>query len=648
MRLPRAAFALALFGCVALGGPGAAAEPGAALARSELREPCADRDPLRRPFFGDLHVHTAHSLDASTQGTRNLPRDAYDFARGERVALQPYAADGSPRRHAQLGRPLDFAAVTDHAEFFGETRICNDPALVGYDSVVCGVYRRWPRLAFFVMNGRLSGLSDPERHRFCGPAGARCIDAASGPWRDIREAAEAAYDRSSRCSFTSFVGYEWTAAVNTRNLHRNVLFRNERVPALPVSAVDAPTPWSLWSALESGCSQAVPGCEYVAIPHNSNLSGGMMFDPVGPDGEALSAEQARIRVRNEPLVEIMQHKGSSECRSGVGTEDERCDFELLPYDSFMGRYLEFAREAPKPSSFVRNALAEGLRVEERAGVNPFKLGILASTDTHLGTPGLVEEQGYPGHGGAGTAIGDELPDGLLDPIEFNPGGLAVVWAEENSRDALFAALQRREVYGTSGPRIVVRMFGGFDLPDDLCEHDDFAAIGYASGVAMGADLAPPAGSALATRGPAFAALALRDPGGDGGPGAALERIQIVKLWLEEGEARERVVDVVDAGEGSLPLDLRSCDPGDGGRPALCSVWRDPDFDPAQRALYYARVLEIPTCRWSTRACQAAGVECSDPASVASGWQSCCDPAWPKSVQERAWTSPIWYAPAPAR
>ncbi len=635
---------LALGAAAWLAAGGASAAAGEPSAPTEARARCADRDPLRRPFFGDLHVHTAYSLDASTQGTRNGPRDAYRFARGAEVGLQPYAADGSPRRSARLARPLDFAAVTDHSEFFGETRICNDPSLAGHDSVVCGVYRRWPRIAFFVMNGRLSGMGEPQRHRFCGPDGGRCVDAARGPWEDIREAAEAAYDRSARCAFTTFVGYEWTAASNTRNLHRNVIFRNERVPDLPTSAVEAPTPWDLWTALEAGCTQGVPGCEYLVIPHNSNLSGGLMFEPVGPTGEALTAEQARRRVRNEPLVEIMQHKGSSECRTGVGTEDERCDFELLPYDSFMGRYLEFAREAPRPGSYVRNALGEGLVVEERVGTNPFRLGIVASTDTHLGTPGLVDEEGYPGHGGAGMAIGDELPTGLLDPIEYNPGGLAVAWAEENSRDALFAALHRREVYGTSGPRIVVRFFGGFGLPDDLCARDDFAAVGYARGVAMGAELTVPAAE---TRGPAFATWALRDPGGGGRPGAALERIQIVKLWLEEGSVRERVVDALRAEAGTVPLDEASCEPGDGGRAALCSVWRDPDFDPAQRALYYARVLEVPTCRWSARACNAAGVDCSDPRSIGPGTEACCDSAWPRSVQERAWTSPIWYAPGPA-
>jgi hypothetical protein len=613
----------------------------AASPTAPARGACARHEPLRQAFFGDLHVHTAHSLDASTQGTRNTPRDAYRFARGEPVGLQPYGADGRPTRQVRLARPLDFAAVTDHAELFGETRICSDPALAGHDSVVCGLYRRWPRLAFFVMNGRISGgLSAPERHRFCGPGGERCTRAARGPWADVREAADAATDASPACAFTAFVGYEWTGAVDTKNLHRNVIFRNERVPELPVSAADAPTPWGLWAALEAGCARAVPGCEYVAIPHNSNLSGGLMFEPVGPNGEPLDAEQARARVRNEPLVEVMQHKGDSECRTGVGTEDERCNFEPLPYDDFMGRFLPLARRDPKAASSVRTALAEGLRVEERVGVNPFRLGILASTDTHLGTPGLVEESAYPGHGGAGTPVGDSLPEGLLDAIEYNPGGLAGIWAEENSRDALFAALRRREVFGTSGPRISVRLFAGWDLPDDLCARGDLAAVGYARGVAMGGSLAdaPPGGS------PALAVRALRDPGAPGAPEEWLERIQIVKLWLEDGEPRERVRDVAGPAGPAAGVDPKGCEPRGEGSATLCAVWRDPDFDPAERALYYARVLATPTCRWSALACNAAGVDCDDPTSVARGWADCCDPAWPRSVQERAWTSPVWYSP----
>jgi len=629
---------------LALGpGPGLAAESrGAAggsppFARTEERAPCADREPHRRPFFGDLHVHSAFSHDASTQGTRTRPREAYAFARGEPLGIQPFDDDGRPLRTVQLSRPLDFAAVTDHAELLGEVRICETPGLAGHDSIVCRLHRWWPRLSFFLMNTHVS-RGTGERMGLCGPDGARCREAALTPWREIREAAEAAYDRSPACRFTTFVAYEWTASEMGINLHRNVIFRNRRVPELPASYYEASSPSALWEALREQCEEAEGGCEALVIPHNSNLSARLMWQL----REGLTAADARERSRWEPLVEVMQHKGSSECWWGPGATDEQCAFEQLPFDSFRGKFLSLLAHPPRREDTVRWALGRGLEVEAELGANPLRLGQLASTDTHLGAAGRVAEEGHPGHGGAGAPSPDRLPPGLPDDAFFNPGGLAAVWAEENSRDALFAALRRREVYGTSGPRLVVRLFAGWDYPVDLCARDGFAAAGYAGGVPMGGQLELPAGASAGpagaaapssdpdSRAPALAVWALRDPGTAGSPGTPLERVQIVKGWVAGGEARERVIEVAGA-QG------RRAD-------SLCAVWRDPDFDPEAPAYWYARVLEAPSPRWHTYVCRAKGVDCADPATVGEDLEPCCDPEVPDMVRERAWTSPVWYTP----
>jgi hypothetical protein len=624
-----------------------AGEP--SVARTEERAKCIDHDPLRRPFFGDLHVHTALSLDASTQGTRNRPADAYRFARGERIGVQPYAPDGTALREMKLARPLDFAAVTDHAELLGEAHICSSPGLDGYDSWICRIYRSYPRLAFFVMNYRVSrgdAAEPPERFDFCSEGGAHCLEAARAPWTEVREAAEAAYDKSPECRFTTLVGYEWTGAAGPgNNLHRNVLFRNAVVPELPSSFVDTPAPELLWRKLRETCLDADTGCDALVIPHNSNLSGGKMFATTHPDGAPISADEARMAAELEPVVEIMQHKGSSECMRGVDTADELCSFETLEMSNFSGRYVPYLAEKPVPRQFVREILREGLVQEQRLGVNPFKFGIVASTDTHLGASGAAEEDGaYTGHGGAGNPARDEIPKGLPDAWDLNPGGLAVIWSEENSRDALFQALRRKEVYGTSGPRHVVRFFGGFGYDADLCRHTDLAARGYAGGVPMGGDLpAAPAGAA-----PRFVLSALRDPGTDAQPGTRLQRLQVVKGWLAaDGKTHERVYDIAGHSDDRADVDLASCQPRGPGADALCAVWTDPDFDPAERAVWYARVIENPTCRWTTRVCNAGGVRCDDPASVGEGFEACCDAKVPKTVQERSWTSPIWFTPAKA-
>jgi hypothetical protein len=620
----------------------------AGAAAGEARERCAARDPLRRPFFGDTHVHTAFSFDAATLGVRNTPADAYRFARGEEVGLQPYAAEGRPLRSARLERPLDFAVVTDHAELLGETRVCLGSGGAGHDALVCRIARRWPLLAYVLVNSRMLNVSDPERYRFCGEGGRLCIEAADGPWREIQAAAEAAYDRSAACRFTSFVGYEWSGAPGGYMIHRNVVFRNERVPARPVSYVEDRRPEDLWRKLEQECLAAGSGCDVLTIPHNSNLSAGTLFAVETAESGPLGRAAAERRAALEPLVEVMQHKGDSECRVeplGGGSEDELCAFEKLPFTSMTAQRFPFLWEPAAPRAYVREALGEGLVQQARIGANPFKYGIIGATDSHMGTPGLVDERDFPG-GAAGGDTSQVAVPAIADAIWFNPGGLAGLWAEENSRDALFEAMRRREAWGTSGPRITVRFFGGWDLAEDLCGAADFAARGYEHGVPMGGELSARGGVA-GPGAPVFAVWALRDPGSATRPSVPLQRVQVVKLWEQDGRARERVYEVAGDPENGADVDLAGCEPRGAGADQLCATWRDPDFDPARPALWYARVVENPSCRWLAWQCSARGVDCADPTSVPAELAACCDARVPPSVQERAWTSPIWYTPPQA-
>jgi len=602
---------------------------------TEQREPCATWTPTRRAFFGDTHVHTTHSQDASTQDTRITPAGAYRFAKGEPLAIQPYDDEGRGQRVVRLRRPLDFAIVTDHAEQLGETHICKTPGLPGHGGWVCRMYRSLPRMAFFVMNANTSLFK--RRFGFCGKDGERCLAAAATVWDDIQQAAEDAYDRRSSCAFTSFVGYEWTSSSGGTgsHLHRNVVFRNERVPALPVSALETGfSGLELWRRLERECEGAGRGCEALTIPHNSNLGRGSTFTSAAVEGAEITAEETPLRVKYERLVEIMQHKGDSECALRPGGEDEVCAFETVVETN----KLPFAapRTTEERIDYVRTALLRGLALSERLDANPLQLGVLASTDTHLGTPGLVAERGHPGHGGAGPYMRDGIRPGLPDDLRLNPGGLAVLWAEENTRDALFAAMRRREAYGTSGTRPLLRFFGGWDYPADLCEEPDVAAAGYAGGVPMGGELPARPGEAA----PTFVLSALRDPDAIAAP---LQRIDLVKGWVEDGELRERVL-AVAGGPNEADVDLATCERRGAGHDRLCTVWRDPDFDPARPAFYYARVLENPSCRWSQWACVDAGVDCADPETVTEGFEPCCAEAHVRTIQERAWSSPVWYSP----
>ena len=599
---------------------------------TEEREPCASYEPLRRPLFGDLHAHTARSQDASTQDTRTSPRDAYRFARGEALGIQPFDDAGQALRRVQLDRPLDFAAVTDHAEQLGEVHICNTPSAEGHDSLPCRIYRSFPRVAFFLFNGRYSVFQ--SRWGFCGENGEICLAAAGVVWKEHQTAAEEAYDRSSACRFTSFVAYEWTAAPETgAHLHRNVIFRNERVPEIPLSVMEtSEMAIHLWRGLDEQCRDGQPGCQAITIPHNSNWGRGTTFTSARVPGAEITAEEAPLRARYDRLVEIMQHKGESECALYPGVTDEGCGFEKTP------DVMAFGDVPLRPIDFSRDALKRGLALEGSLGTNPLAFGQIGSTDTHLGTPGLVKERGHPGHGGAGKP-GNEVFDepGLPDGATLNPGGLAVVWAEENARDSIFAAMDRRETYATSGTRPSLRFFGGWDYPTDACDRESIASLGYAQGVPMGGVLpARPPDSA----GPAFLLAASRDPHPNG---SDLERIEIVKGWVEDGEQKEQVLTAAGGPNGSS-VDPATCQQRGSGAGSLCSVWRDPDFDPAEPAVYYARLRENPSCRWTQWACIDAGVSCAEPSTIPEGFEICCTGELEPTIQERAWSSPIWYRP----
>lgn len=644
LRLSDLGLSAALF-LAACGSPAPAPAPDAG-GYSEAREACADRSPNKKAYFGDLHVHTALSFDAWTYDVRALPADAYRFARGETIHLPPLDAGGKPTFPVKLARPLDFAAVTDHSEYLGETHICTTPGSPGYDSVTCKNYRP-PTSSFIGFN-----IGTTERASFCGDGGEVCVEAAGPVWKGIQDAAEAAYDRTAACSFTTFVAYEYSYSPFATSQHRNVVFRNANALPAPLSVYDAPTPTKLWQQLDAQCKRAKSGCDALVIPHNSNLSNGHMFavEYLGADTPEEEAAQAKLRAEMEPLIEIYQHKGDSECINGLasvpGAPDELCDFEKqqappkltdcgvdgTDTGALVGAGCTSWRD------YVRGALETGMQEEARIGVNPYKLGIIASTDTHNGIPGRADEQNFSGHLG----LADRTPEQQLagtalagTPLISNPGGLAGVWAEENSRDAIFDALRRRETFGTSGPRIALRLFAGWWYAGDLCEKPDLVEQGYRDGVPMGADLKPrvvPAGA------PKLVVSALRDPGVAEQPGTPLQRLQIVKLWVStDGAPHEKVFDVAGDPDSGASVDVATCEPIGKGADALCAVWTDPEFDPAHRIAYYARAIENPTCRWSTRVCNAL------PADQQAALE-CNDLGVPKTIQERAWSSPVWYTP----
>lgn len=610
---------------------------------------CDHYDEQRQVFWGDLHVHTAISSDAWRSDVRTRPDDAYRFARGEAIKISPLDIQGEPTQPVRLARPLDFAAVTDHAESFGLTAMCSDPESSVYDSRGCDYYRRLPATPAFEADPDLPPRGEIWK-MVCGDDFGLCEEwAARTTWQETKDAAARWDDPSATCRFTTFLAYEWSGSRDGPLLHRNVIFAGADAP-FPVSSSVAPKPGDLFDALESECLGGGQGCDVLAIPHNANTSQGAMFAPVGspasafPESEAAARRLARQRAELEPLVEIMQHKGDSECRNGLsgvlGEPDELCDFEKL-FPAQMPECQDGQALLPNqvactaPSSYSRYGLAIGMAEKKRLGVNPFQHGFIAATDTHNATPGQVDEKTWQGHVGAR----DDGPMTRMSRARMsnnaanNPGGIAGVWAEENSRASLFSALRRKETFGTSGPRIAVRLFGGWSLPEDLCSRGDFAARAYATGIPMGGVLeGVPEGAKSAS--PRFAIQAMADPGTPEVPGADLQRAQVIKVWNDErGQIHQTVFDVAGDASNGASVDLATCEPQGSGERTLCSVWEDPDFDPAIDAVYYARVVENPTCRWTTSQCAGLSGE-NRPAG--------CDVGLPKTVQERAWTSPIWF------
>jgi hypothetical protein len=586
---------------------------------TEAREPCRDRNPYRNVYFGDLHAHSAASIDAFGFGVRAGADAVYAFARGAPLSVPTPDASARGALSVQLKAPLDFAAISDHAEFLGETYLCTNPDSERYGSEACAQYRAsGAKIGRFIASW---GKRDPQRSaKFCGNDFALCYEALETVWDELRQAAERASDFTSRCEFSAFMGYEYTASPFGVMLHRNVIFRNGMVPSRPPSYFEESTLRGLREALSEECADAGDGCDVIVIPHNPNFSRGVAFAPRYPGAETIDEEraQAALRAEMEPVLEIYQNKGCSECSASF-SDDRDCAFENLPFPVCAEDGANAGNDCAARLDYYREILAEGLREETRIGVNPYRLGVIGSTDTHNGTPGNTDEASFVGHGG----VLDSGAETRLEMSSFGPGGLAGIWAVENSRDALFEAIERRETFATSGTRIEVRFFGGWGYPSDLCGAPDLAEIGYGRGVPMGGMLPPPPDDGAR---PVFVATASKDE-------TPLDRIQVVKIWTTaSGETRERVIDIA-GGAGTATVNTETCVPTQEGSATLCSVWTDSDFDPELPAAYYVRVLENPTCRWTTFTCNGL-TEGTRPRSCGT----------PQSIRERAWSSPIWFSP----
>jgi hypothetical protein len=598
----------------------------------------------RRAFFGELHLHTVMSFDAWTFGTKVTPDQAYKFARGETV-MAPAAQIAKEQGLAPSGLvaarrawPLDFTAVTDHSEFLGAMTQLDNPDSPFSKSELGKGLSAGGQPAFF----RAAGIVEGARNG--GSQDMKAAAEAADGWNVEMKAANANYQPGK---FTTFVAYEWTSSPgNGIHMHRNVIFDADHAPA-PFTAVDSKNPEDLWKYLEAVRKQ---GIDVLAIPHNSNLSDGRDYDWNMSDGRPIDEAYAQERALNEPLAEISQTKGSSDTTPELSPTDEFANFEI------MDRIYKGETAPKQDGSYVRQAYGRGLVIQSQVGANPFKMGVVGGSDIHNGLS-VSDENGYAGRisgldpktmlptgAAARAALGMNGREGLRpngqsenNPLQFAGASITGVWAEENTRASIFAALKRKETFATSGTRIRVRMFGGWGFDKAALQKADWVKGAYAGGVAMGADLpAAPAGKA-----PRFILQALKDP-----DGANLDRIQIIKITLDGKGYKEKLFDVaLSGGRKDDPKTGKAAAVGNTvdlttgkytntiGAPMLSAVWQDPSFDPHVPAVYYARVLEIPTPRWTTFLAIANHLPI--PAKA------------PPTIQERAWTSPIWFTPPKA-
>jgi Protein of unknown function (DUF3604) len=595
--------------------------------------PYAGRSFPTRPLFGDTHTHTSYSMDAGAFGARLGPREAYRFARGEEVMA-------SSGQLAKLSRPLDFLVVSDHSDnmgffpqlFSGKPEFLSDPT-----------GRRWYDM---IRDGKGADAAIEIIVAFSQGKFPKALESRPGtaPYRTAwRETIDAAEEANAPGRFTAFIGFEWTSNTGGNNLHRNVLFRDDRGRASLVEPFTtqkpqgSDNPRDLWKWMQQ--YEEKTGGDVLAIAHNGNLSNGRMFPLIESfTGKPIDREYAETRARWEKLYEVTQIKGDGESHPFLSPNDEFANFEK--WDKGNLDLSELKKKDMLEFEYGRSALKNGLKVEAQFGVNPYKFGLIGSTDAHTGLAG-VEEDNFFGKTSSSEPSAERTSHPFVKAAkavimgwEQTASGYAAVWAGENTREALFDAMERRETYATTGPRMVVRFFGGWHFDARDAQTRMPAATGYGKGVPMGGDLTGAANGKV----PTFLVAALKDP-----IGANLDRYQIVKGWLDaKGEVHERVYEVAWSGDrkvgadGKLPAVGNTVDVANAtytntiGAAELIAVWKDPDFDRSQRAFYYGRVIEIPTPRWTAYDAKYFGIK--------------LPPEVPMTTTERAYTSPIWYAP----